>query len=213
MLLNKLIGTPINHQNDILFWCAITFTFLSAFFFRSINNTSIPRYRFIRSFMSLRVEDKRFWILNFFALTIGGFLYLNFLSNFKSNLLNEMADAFELLSIPVYIILFQLILSIVIGKIWDADILHIECWKIRFKYLPIILFGIPLLLWVTVWGQNLEGFIKNLLHLTALIYLLLYGFGIANSAINYIKKSTSPWYLGFSYLCALEIAPVFWALF
>ena len=168
---------------------------------------------FIKSFLELRIEKKGFWVPHLFTLTIGSFLYLNSLSILKLNSLNGIYEAFGLILIPICVILYQLILNIVSGKIWGTDVLHYECWRIRFKYLPIILFGIPFLLWLIVWGQNLEGFIKNLFDVTAIIYLILYCFGILSSAINFLKKSTSPWYLGFSYLCALEIAPIFWALF
>lgn len=213
LILNILIGTPINHQNDILFWCAIAFTFLSAFLYQNINNKGIPRYKFIGNFLDLKIEKKGFWIPHLFTFTIGGFLYLNSLSILKLNSRNEIYDALGLILIPICIILYQFILNILSGKIWDADILHDECWRIRFKYLPIILFGIPFLLWLMVWGQSLEEFITNLFDVTAIIYLILYCFGIMSSVINFLKKSTSPWYLGFSYLCALEIAPIFWALF
>ncbi|MFL2567072.1 MAG: DUF4271 domain-containing protein [Schleiferiaceae bacterium] len=213
LILNILIGTPINHQNDILFWCAIAFTFLSAFLYQNINKKGIPRYKFIGSFLDLKIKKKGFWIPHLFTFTIGGFLYLNSLSVLKLNSRNEIYDALGLILIPICIILYQFILNILSGKIWDADILHDECWRIRFKYLPIILFGIPFLLWLMVWGQSLEGFIKNLFDVTAIIYLILYCFGVLSSVINFLKKSTSPWYLGFSYLCALEIAPIFWALF
>lgn len=213
LILNILIGTPINHQNDNLFWCAIAFTFLSAFLYQNINNKGIPRYKFIGSFLDLKIEKKGFWIPHLFTFTIGGFLYLNSLSILKLNSRNEIYDALGLILIPICIILYQFILNILSGKIWDADILHDECWRIRFKYLPIILFGIPFLLWLMVWGQSLEEFITNLFDVTAIIYLILYCFGIMSSVINFLKKSTSPWYLGFSYLCALEIAPIFWALF
>ena len=213
LILNILIGTPINHQNDNLFWCAIAFTFLSAFLYQNINNKGIPRYKFIGSFLDLKIEKKGFWIPHLFTFTIGGFLYLSSLSILKLNSRNEIYDALGLILIPICIILYQFILNILSGKIWDADILHDECWRIRFKYLPIILFGIPFLLWLMVWGQSLEEFITNLFDVTAIIYLILYCFGIMSSVINFLKKSTSPWYLGFSYLCALEIAPIFWALF
>ena len=213
LLLNKLIGTPINQQNDILFWCAIAFTFLSAFLYQNSNNQGIPRYMFIKSFFELKIEKKGFWIPHLFTLTIGGFLYLNSLSILKLKPLNEVYEAFGLILIPICVISYQLILNIVSGKIWGTEVLHYECWRIRFKYLPIILFGIPFLLWLMVWGQSLEGFIKNLFDVTTIIYLILYCFGILSSVINFLRKSTSPWYLGFSYLCALEIAPIFWALF
>tara|TARA_B100001057_G_C22716975_1_gene898149 strand:- start:139 stop:783 length:645 start_codon:yes stop_codon:yes gene_type:complete len=213
LLLNELIGTPINHKNDILFWFAFAFTFLFAFLYQNINNQGIRRYVFIRSFLDLKIEKKGFWIPHLFTFTIGGFLYLNSISVLKLNSINEIYETLGLILIPICIILYQFILNILSGKIWDAHVLHDECWRIRFKYLPIILSGIPFLLWLMVWGQSLEGFIKNLFDLTAIIYLILYCSGIISSVINFLKKSTSPWYLGFSYLCALEIAPIFWALF
>jgi hypothetical protein len=83
----------------------------------------------------------------------------------------------------------------------------------RFKYLSGILIILPIIIWLFVWGQNDQIFYEHLLNTICLIYMGLYLLGIIISGVNYIKKSITPWYLGFSYLCALEISPIIWTLF
>ena len=161
-------------------------------------------------------EPKYLWLINlvFLAVSIG--IYASFFGGFKTpELINKIniSSYWIYLSIPIITTLFQYVFQIVSGEIWSSQNLHQECWRMRFKYLSGILIILPIIIWLFVWGQNDRIFYEHLLNTICLIYMGLYLLGIIISGVNYIKKSITPWYLGFSYLCALEISPIIWTLF
>jgi hypothetical protein len=216
MLLPNFIGNNKVETNDFLFWIAILSTFFLAYYFQKND----LRKSFLGGGFSQKTksdgEPKYLWLINlvFLAVSIG--IYASFFSGFKTpELINKIniSSYWIYLSIPIITTLFQYVFQIVSGEIWSSQNLHQECWRMRFKYLSGILIILPIIIWLFVWGQNDRIFYEHLLNTICLIYMGLYLLGIIISGVNYIKKSITPWYLGFSYLCALEISPIIWTLF
>lgn len=216
MLLPNFIGNNKVETNDFLFWIAILSTFFLAYYFQKND----LRKSFLGGGFSQKTksdgEPKYLWLINlvFLAVSIG--IYASFFGGFKTpELINKIniSSYWIYLSIPIITTLFQYVFQIVSGEIWSSQNLHQECWRMRFKYLSGILIILPIIIWLFVWGQNDQIFYEHLLNTICLIYMGLYLLGIIISGVNYIKKSITPWYLGFSYLCALEISPIIWTLF
>jgi hypothetical protein len=216
MLLPNFIGNNKVETNDFLFWIAILSTFFLAYYFQKND----LRKSFFGGGFSQKTksdgEPKYLWLINlvFLAVSIG--IYASFFGGFKTpELINKIniSSYWIYLSIPIITTLFQYVFQIVSGEIWSSQNLHQECWRMRFKYLSGILIILPIIIWLFVWGQNDQIFYEHLLNTICLIYMGLYLLGIIISGVNYIKKSITPWYLGFSYLCALEISPIIWTLF
>lgn len=216
MLMPNFIGNNKVETNDFLFWIAILSTFFLAYYFQKND----LRKSFLGGGFSQKTksdgEPKYLWLINlvFLAVSIG--IYASFFGGFKTpELINKIniSSYWIYLSIPIITTLFQYVFQIVSGEIWSSQNLHQECWRMRFKYLSGILIILPIIIWLFVWGQNDQIFYEHLLNTICLIYMGLYLLGIIISGVNYIKKSITPWYLGFSYLCALEISPIIWTLF
>ena len=216
MLMPNFIGNNKVETNDFLFWIAILSTFFLAYYFQKND----LRKSFFGGGGSQKTksdgEPKYLWLINlvFLAVSIG--IYASFFGGFKTpELINKIniSSYWIYLSIPIITTLFQYVFQIVSGEIWSSQNLHQECWRMRFKYLSGILIILPIIIWLFVWGQNDQIFYEHLLNTICLIYMGLYLLGIIISGVNYIKKSITPWYLGFSYLCALEISPIIWTLF
>ena len=216
MLMPNFIGNNKVETNDFLFWIAILSTFFLAYYFQKND----LRKSFFGGGFSQKTksdgEQKYLWLINlvFLAVSIG--IYASFFGGFKTpELINKIniSSYWIYLSIPIITTLFQYVFQIVSGEIWSSQNLHQECWRMRFKYLSGILIILPIIIWLFVWGQNDQIFYEHLLNTICLIYMGLYLLGIIISGVNYIKKSITPWYLGFSYLCALEISPIIWTLF
>lgn len=216
MLLPNFIGNNKVETNDFLFWIAILSTFFLAYYFQKNDlRKSFWGKKFSQKTKS-DGEPKYLWLINlvFLAVSIG--IYASFFGGFKTpELINKIniSSYWIYLSIPIITTLFQYVFQIVSGEIWSSQNLHQECWRMRFKYLSGILIILPIIIWLFVWGQNDQIFYEHLLNTICLIYMGLYLLGIIISGVNYIKKSITPWYLGFSYLCALEISPIIWTLF
>ena len=216
MLMPNFIGNNKVETNDFLFWIAILSTFFLAYYFQKNDlRKSFWGKKFSQKTKS-DGEPKYLWLINlvFLAVSIG--IYASFFGGFKTpELINKIniSSYWIYLSIPIITTLFQYVFQIVSGEIWSSQSLHQECWRMRFKYLSGILIILPIIIWLFVWGQNDRIFYEHLLNTICLIYMGLYLLGIIISGVNYIKKSITPWYLGFSYLCALEISPIIWTLF
>lgn len=216
MLMPNFIGNNKVETNDFLFWIAILSTFFLAYYFQKND----LRKSFFGGGFSQKTksdgEPKYLWLINLVFLTVSIGIYASFFSGFKTpELINKIniSSYWIYLSIPIITTLFQYVFQIVSGEIWSSQNLHQECWRMRFKYLSGILIILPIIIWLFVWGQNDQIFYEHLLNTICLIYMGLYLLGIIISGVNYIKKSITPWYLGFSYLCALEISPIIWTLF
>ena len=216
MLMPNFIGNNKVETNDFLFWIAILSTFFLAYYFQK----NVIRDRVWGGVCSQKIKSdgqpKYLWLINLFFLTVSIGIYASFFGGFKTpELINKIniSSYWIYLSIPIITTLFQYVFQIVSGEIWSSQNLHQECWRMRFKYLSGILIILPIIIWLFVWGQNDRIFYEHLLNTICLIYMGLYLLGIIISGVNYIKKSITPWYLGFSYLCALEISPIIWTLF
>ena len=216
MLLLNFIGNNKVETNDFLFWIAILSTFFLAYYFQK---NDLRKSFWGGDFSQKTKSDgqpKYLWLINLFFLTVSIGIYASFFGEFKTpELINKIniSSYWIYLSIPIITTLFQYVFQIVSGEIWSSQNLHQECWRMRFKYLSGILIILPIIIWLFVWGQNDRIFYEHLLNTICLIYMGLYLLGIIISGVNYIKKSITPWYLGFSYLCALEISPIIWTLF
>jgi len=216
MLMPNFIGNNKVETNDFLFWIAILSTFFLAYFFQKND----LRKSFLGGGFYQKIksdgEPKYLWLINLVFLTVSIGIYASFFSGFKTpELISKIniSSYWIYISIPIITTLFQYVFQIVSGEIWSSQNLHQECWRMRFKYLSGILIILPIIIWLFVWGQNDQIFYEHLLNTICLIYMGLYLLGIIISGVNYIKKSITPWYLGFSYLCALEISPIIWTLF
>ena len=216
MLMPNFIGNNKVETNDFLFWIAILSTFFLAYFFQKND----LRKSFLGGGFYQKIksdgEPKYLWLINLVFLTVSIGIYASFFSGFKTpELISKIniSSYWIYISIPIITTLFQYVFQIVSGEIWSSQNLHQECWRMRFKYLSGILITLPIIIWLFVWGQNDQIFYEHLLNTICLIYMGLYLLGIIISWVNYIKKSITPWYLGFSYLCALEISPIIWTLF
>lgn len=211
MLLPNFIGNNKVETNDFLFWIAILSTFFLAYFFQKNDLRKI--------FWQKTKSDetpKYLWLINLVFLTVSIWIYGSFLGGYKTpELVSKIniSSSWIYISIPIITTLCQYVFQIISGEIWSSQNLHQECWRMRFKYLSGTLIILPIIIWLFVWGQNDQTFYENLLNAICLIYWVLYLLGIIISGVNYIKKSIAPWYLGFSYLCALEISPIIWTLF
>lgn len=216
MLMPNFIGNNKVETNDFLFWIAILSTFFLAYFFQKNDlRKSFLGGKFYQKIKS-DGEPKYLWLINLVFLTVSIGIYASFFSGFKTpELISKIniSSYWIYISIPIITTLFQYVFQIVSGEIWSSQNLHQECWRMRFKYLSGILIILPIIIWLFVWGQNDQIFYEHLLNTICLIYMGLYLLGIIISGVNYIKKSITPWYLGFSYLCALEISPIIWTLF
>ena len=216
MLMPNFIGNNKVETNDFLFWIAILSTFFLAYYFQKNDlRKSFLGGEFYQKIKS-DGEPKYLWLINLVFLTVSIGIYASFFSGFKTpELISKIniSSYWIYLSIPIITTLFQYVFQIVSGEIWSSQNLHQECWRMRFKYLSGILIILPIIIWLFVWGQNDQIFYEHLLNTICLIYMGLYLLGIIISGVNYIKKSITPWYLGFSYLCALEISPIIWTLF
>ena len=216
MLMPNFIGNNKVETNDFLFWIAILSTFFLAYYFQKND----LRKSFLGGGFYQKIksdgEPKYLWLINLVFLTVSIGIYASFFSGFKTpELISKIniSSYWIYISIPIITTLFQYVFQIVSGEIWSSQNLHQECWRMRFKYLSGILIILPIIIWLFVWGQNDQIFYEHLLNTICLIYMGLYLLGIIISGVNYIKKSITPWYLGFSYLCALEISPIIWTLF
>lgn len=212
----NFIGNNKVETNDFLFWIAILSTFFLAYYFQKND----LRKSFLGGGFYQKIksdgEPKYLWLINLVFLTVSIGIYASFFSGFKTpELISKIniSSYWIYISIPIITTLFQYVFQIVSGEIWSSQNLHQECWRMRFKYLSGILIILPIIIWLFVWGQNDQIFYEHLLNTICLIYMGLYLLGIIISGVNYIKKSITPWYLGFSYLCALEISPIIWTLF
>lgn len=216
MLMPNFIGNNKVETNDFLFWIAILSTFFLAYYFQKNDlRKSFLGGEFYQKIKS-DGEPKYLWLINLVFLTVSIGIYASFFSGFKTpELISKIniSSYWIYISIPIITTLFQYVFQIVSGEIWSSRNLHQECWRMRFKYLSGILIILPIIIWLFVWGQNDQIFYEHLLNTICLIYMGLYLLGIIISGVNYIKKSITPWYLGFSYLCALEISPIIWTLF
>jgi len=216
MLMPNFIGNNKVETNDFLFWIAILSTFFLAYYFQKNDlRKSFLGGKFYQKIKS-DGEPKYLWLINLVFLTVSIGIYASFFSGFKTpELISKIniSSYWIYISIPIITTLFQYVFQIVSGEIWSSQNLHQECWRMRFKYLSGILIILPIIIWLFVWGQNDQIFYEHLLNTICLIYMGLYLLGIIISGVNYIKKSITPWYLGFSYLCALEISPIIWTLF
>lgn len=216
MLMPNFIGNNKVETNDFLFWIAILSTFFLAYYFQKNDlRKSFLGGEFYQKIKS-DGEPKYLWLINLVFLTVSIGIYASFFSGFKTpELISKIniSSYWIYISIPIITTLFQYVFQIVSGEIWSSQNLHQECWRMRFKYLSGILIILPIIIWLFVWGQNDQIFYEHLLNTICLIYMGLYLLGIIISGVNYIKKSITPWYLGFSYLCALEISPIIWTLF
>ena len=216
MLMPNFIGNNKVETNDFLFWIAILSTFFLAYYFQKNDlRKSFLGGEFYQKIKS-DGEPKYLWLINLVFLTVSIGIYVSFFSGFKTpELISKIniSSYWIYISIPIITTLFQYVFQIVSGEIWSSQNLHQECWRMRFKYLSGILIILPIIIWLFVWGQNDQIFYEHLLNTICLIYMGLYLLGIIISGVNYIKKSITPWYLGFSYLCALEISPIIWTLF
>jgi len=212
----NFIGNNKVETNDFLFWIAILSTFFLAYYFQKNDlRKSFLGGKFYQKIKS-DGEPKYLWLINLVFLTVSIGIYASFFSGFKTpELISKIniSSYWIYISIPIITTLFQYVFQIVSGEIWSSQNLHQECWRMRFKYLSGILIILPIIIWLFVWGQNDQIFYEHLLNTICLIYMGLYLLGIIISGVNYIKKSITPWYLGFSYLCALEISPIIWTLF
>lgn len=216
VLSQTFIGDNKIEGNDFIFWMAILSTFFLAFYLQKKNVRKKIWTSIFQKKTKLDKEPKYFWLIHllFFTVSIG--VYTSFYGSFKTpgtiTKIN-IPSSWMYISLTIITTAIQYVFQLISGKIWDSQELHNECWRIRFKYLSAILMMLPLLIWLLVWGQNDPVFLGKFFNTISLIYTMLYLFGIIISGVNYIKKSITPWYLGFSYLCALEMSPIFWTLF
>ncbi len=212
----NFIGNSKIEYNDFIFWLAILSTFFLAFYFKKNTFENKLWRNYFLPITKLHKEPKYLWLINLAFITFSIGIYLTFFSEFKTpesiSKIN-IHSSWIYISIPIITALIQYTFQFLSGKIWDLQDLHHECWRIRFKYISAVLIMLPILIWLLVWGQNDQIFSGRVFNTISLIYMMLYLFGIIISGVNYIKKSTTPWYLGFSYLCALEMSPIFWTLF
>ncbi|CAI8365670.1 MAG: Uncharacterised protein [Owenweeksia sp. TMED14] len=215
-LQQKYIGDLITRQNDLFFLIAIILTLFLAFFFQR----NYPEKRFWTTFFQqidkLGNGPKYIWIINLTLLSLAIGIYGGIYGEpimLKTFIHLNIPQIGIYIGITIIISVLQFFFQLFCGRIWGLNDLHHECWRIRFNYLSLLLVALPIIVWVFIWGQNDQKFLDDLIYHITLISITLYVLGILRSAINYVQKSATPSHLAFSYLCALEMSPIFWTLF